>query len=430
MVGIKKRKVNKTKYKCYLCNYTGALSALMSNHRRYQHSDIDKATFRKEAYESNGLECPDNKTKQPLPEASKKIYNCHLCDYSGKLFAVCGSHRNYQHPEENKAEFKKQVFIHNGREIKKCLHCNEELDIFNQNDSYHKKCVGLAHTGENNPIYKGNKQEVPCTWCNKPLIRYLREEDKKFFCGAVCREEYYKIWENKTDKQKEAYADRQERFKSYHTNPYYKKKQLEGLLNAFKDQMSGVEKEFNEELKKQVDIETQVVINAYQTADIFIPSRNHYVEVQGNYFHSRMTRRQSDCVKAGAIKNQTGYELYPIWENEIRWLGTEKAVEWLYKPVDIYIVIGDFKGDHSKYNIQYSLSDCIGPSTLPYLCILDKYKRKDVVSRMKQNNLRIWTFFIDGHKGPFTYEYSHGVFKTNKHLKRYLKKVPFSRYGK
>ena len=166
---------------------------------------------------------------------------------------------------------------------KLCEYCNKEFEIKKSKEESARFCSNDCKNkwqsenliGENSPSWKGGLLECECTKCKK-LIKikpYRDAMNVNNFCSYECRDEYYSIKENRTEKQKKADV-----LLSKNAIKYIKP----SLTFPHKIILSVLE-----ECKINYRIEELI---KYYRLDIYLYDFNLAIEIQGDFWHSNPNR--------------------------------------------------------------------------------------------------------------------------------------------
>lgn len=271
------------------------------------------------------------------------MYKCHLCDLETKQLNGLMTRHYKTHCSESysKDQYKIDVLSHNGRQQKTCKICNQPTAIPKGEAEYpefHKRCYTTTMLqGKNNPNYKNGKQKYTCAYCKQDRETYSSQiGQNNTFCSISCSTQFYNIPENQSDAKKKAVEFQKDVLRQLVNNEEFKAKRVAAMLKNGEMRSSKVEQDFH----KYIQSIYPDAINGHQldfySIDIWIPSENIAIDVQGNYWHNKHISRSIDTRKAKFFaNNRPDIKFYTIWESEI------KSNSFLYdKPYDITILCG------------------------------------------------------------------------------------------
>lgn len=171
----------------------------------------------------------------------------------------------------------------------------------------------LENCGINNPRF--NQILINCSYCGKEFyIQRCRISDSQpyHFCSYNCRDEYYKIKENRTEKQRAVDMDLGKNaikyIKSTLTHPH------QMVLNILD--------------KNHINYEIEYLVK-YFKMDVYLSDYGLSIEVQGDFWHcsplrfsniqyeQQLNSIRRDKSKHTYIKRYCGYEILYLWENDI-----------------------------------------------------------------------------------------------------------------
>lgn len=271
------------------------------------------------------------------------MYKCHLCDLQTKqLNGLMGRHYKI-HCNENysRDEYKTAVLAHNGRQQKLCKICHKITKIPKGEAAYpdyHKKCYASnLLQGVNNPNYKNGKKQFTCAYCSNTRESYSSQtKHSNVFCSISCSTQFYNLPENQSDAKKRAIELQKEALRKLVHTEEFKAKRVAALLKMGATSTSKIEQDFHRHIKEiHLDAMNGHQLDFY-SVDIWIPSQNVAIDVQGNYWHNSLETRLVDKRKAIFFaNNRPDIKFYTLWESEI------KDNSYLYdKPFDITILCG------------------------------------------------------------------------------------------
>lgn len=202
-----------------------------------------------------------------------------------------------------------------------CKYCGKHYVVKNERSNITRFCSiecknnwqsTEENCGINNPRF--NRILTKCSYCGKEfyLKSYKLHDDINHFCCYNCRNEYYKIHENRTDKQlsvdKNLGKNAIKYTKPSLTLPH--KKVLDMLdLNG-------------------INYQVEYLIEYYKL-DVFLTDYNLAIEVQGDFWHCSPIRYENiqyqqqihsirrDKSKHTYTKRYYGYEILWLWERDI-----------------------------------------------------------------------------------------------------------------
>lgn len=273
------------------------------------------------------------------------MYKCHLCNLETKQLNGLMSRHYKAHCNEtySKEQYKVDVLAHNGRHQKTCKICNKPTQIpkgESEYPDYHKECyIGnlKEKVGDSNNNWKGGPEEFKCKYCKKIRESYSSQTGQNnVFCSVSCSTQFYNLPENQSDAKKKAIEFNSDVLRKLVHTEEFKAKRVAALLKMGNTSTSKVEQDFH----KHVQSIYPDAINGHQldfySVDIWIPSQNLAIDVQGNYWHNDIKTRSRDKRKATFFaNNRPDIKFHTIWESEI------KDNSLLYdKPYDITILCG------------------------------------------------------------------------------------------
>ena len=241
----------------------------------------------------------------------------------------------------SKDQYKVDILTHNGRHQKICKVCRQPTQIPKgeaEYPDYHKKCyISSMLQGQNNPNYKEGKKQFKCTHCGKIKESYSSQiGQNNVFCSTSCSTQFYNLPENQSEAKKKAIVYQKEVFAKIRNSPESKAKRVAALLKMGNTSTSKIEQDFY----KHIQSIYPDAVNGHQldfySVDIWVPSQNLAIDVQGNYWHNKHEPRICDRRKATFFaNNRPDIKFHTIWESEI------KDGSFLYdKPYDITILCG------------------------------------------------------------------------------------------
>lgn len=255
------------------------------------------------------------------------MYRCHLCNLETKqLNGLMGKHCNIHCSQYySKDQYKIDCLTHNGRPQKICKICNKPTKIPKgeaEYPDYHKECYTQNKLqGSNNPNYKvGSKKKYACAHCNTIRESYSSQiGQNNVFCSTSCSTQFYNIPENQSEAKKKAVEFQKDVLRKLVHTEEFKAKRIAAMLKNGDMRSSQVEQDFH----KHIQTIFPDAINGYQldfySIDIWIPSQNIAIDVQGNYWHNDKEIRIKDRRKNTFFKkNRSDIKFYTIWESEIR----------------------------------------------------------------------------------------------------------------
>jgi hypothetical protein len=270
------------------------------------------------------------------------MYKCHLCDLETKQLNGLMSRHYKIHCNDlySKDQYKIDVLVHNGRQQKTCKVCNLPTQIPKgeaEYPDYHKECyVKNKLQGEDNPNYQNKLQEINCTHCNKVVEKYQSQTLGKAFCSTLCSTQFYHILENQSEAKKKAIEFNNDILRKLVYTEEFKTKRIAAMIKNGDMRSSRVEQDFY----KHIHSMFPDAINGHQldfySVDIWIPSKQTAIDVQGNYWHNMDNVRSVDSRKAKFfINNRSDIKFYTIWESEIK-----NGFHEYERPYDITILCG------------------------------------------------------------------------------------------
>lgn len=285
------------------------------------------------------------------------MYKCHLCDLKTKQLNGLMSRHYKAHCNEtySKEQYKIDVLTHNGRHQKACKVCNLPTSIPKgeaEYPDYHKVCyVSNMLQGQDNPNYKEGKKQFTCAHCGKMRKSYSSQtRQNNVFCSISCSTKFYNLPENQSEAKKKAIKSNNDILRRLVNTEDFKAKRVAALLKMGNTSTSKVEQDFH----KYIQSIYPDAINGHQldfySVDIWVPSQNLAIDVQGNYWHNDAKTRSRDKRKATFFaNNRPDIKFHTIWESEIR------DNSYLYdQPYDVTILCGpsgcgkSWLGEHLK----------------------------------------------------------------------------------
>lgn len=271
------------------------------------------------------------------------MYKCHLCSLETKQLNGLMSRHYKTHCSETytKEQYKVDVLTHNGRHQKICKVCNSPTSIPKgeaEYPDYHKECYTKNKLqGIDNPNYKEGKKNFKCTHCGKMRESYSSQTGQNnVFCSISCSTQFYNFPENQSDSKKKAIEFQKDVLRKLVHTEEFKAKRIAAMLKNGDSRSSKVEQDFH----KYIQSIYPDAINGHQldfySVDIWVPSQNLAIDVQGNYWHNDVKTRSRDKRKATFFANcRSDIKFHTIWESEIR------DNSFLYdKPYDTTILCG------------------------------------------------------------------------------------------
>lgn len=187
----------------------------------------------------------------------------------------------------------------------------------------------------------------------------------------------------------------------------FQKRRIEAVARNQQESTSKPELHVLELLKKRYpDTAHQHTIN-YYTFDMFVPSQNKLIEVQGNYWHNMPNVRNKDVKKASYIRNNFPHlQLHHIWESEIHDMPDDKLIEHTLQPAQVYVLAGPsgcgktYLGnklqdlfdiiDYDKLSFNKCVEEASKTHERPSLLITPMQAKKGATHSSKSRNKMSW----------------------------------------
>ena len=256
------------------------------------------------------------------------MYKCHICGLETKQLNGLMSRHYKSHCNEfySKEQYKIDVLVHNGRQQKICKICDFPTQIPKgeaEYPDYHKECYLnnlRASMGVSNVNWKGGQTNFTCTHCGKTRQSYSSQvSQNNVFCSISCSTQFYNIPENQSEAKKKAIEFNNNILRKLVHTEEFKVKRTTAMLKNGTTSTSKVEQDFH----KHVQSMFPDAINGHQldfySVDIWIPSQNLAIDVQGNYWHNMNNVRSVDYRKTKFFtNNRPDIRFHTIWESEIK----------------------------------------------------------------------------------------------------------------
>jgi len=255
------------------------------------------------------------------------MYKCHLCElHTKQLNGLMSRHyKTHCNKEYSKDQYKTDALTYNGRQQKICTVCNLPTSIPRGEadyPAYHRECYVnnlKRKTGDSNLNWKGGLEEFECSYCGKTRRSYSSQiGQNNVFCSISCSAQFYNVPENQSDAKKKAIEFQKDVLRKLVKTETFKAKRVAALLKMGATSTSKIEQDFH----KRIQSVYPDAVNGYQldfySVDIWIPSQNIAIDVQGNYWHNNVKTRSRDKQKACFFaNNRPDINFYTIWESEL-----------------------------------------------------------------------------------------------------------------
>lgn len=255
--------------------------------------------------------CHECSEKATIKGKYVKCNNCGKLVYKSK--SVLEKYNNSFCSEDCMKEYNKN----NALLISKyCEYCGQIYTIPRTRDKTSRFCSNACknkwqsenNVGESNSLYK--KVSIVCDYCGKEILvsPYRIDASNKHFCSYDCTHNYYKILENRTEKQRAA-----DKSIIYKVNPT--------LTKPHRDILDLLD-------EHNILYEIEYIVGYYKL-DIYLPKYNLGIEIQGDFWHcspikynqveytQQMHGISNDKTKHTYVKRYGKYELLYLWETDI-----------------------------------------------------------------------------------------------------------------
>ena len=328
-------KHNKSNYISKICPACGKTFAVRKcEDKKYTYCSVQcRAMDSKIEYNCDYCGKPFLASKNKIAKNTRGVYCSSECSEKSQIkgkFVRCDNCGKIVYRTSSKLSQYDHTFCsnqcnadYNNKSVEKiCEYCGKHYIVQNERSTLTRFCSNECknqwqstseNCGINNPRFR--RIQIKCSYCGKEFYikRYrLSEDTLEHFCCYDCRNEYYKIIENRTEKQRA----------------------LDIVLgkNAIKytkPTLTAPHKKVLDILDKHnVNYEIEYLIKYYKL-DIYLKDYNLSIEVQGDFWHCSPIRFKTidyeqqlksinrDKSKHTYVKRYYDHEILYLWEKDI-----------------------------------------------------------------------------------------------------------------
>lgn len=268
----------------------------------------------------------------------------------------------------------------NNSTTKECEMCGKVFEIKNSKVDTARFCSNECknkwqsefRVGENSPTWKGGLLDYNCDYCGT-LIKIKPHRlniSVNHFCSYDCRDKFYSIPKNRTEKQKIA-DEYLAKNAIKHIKPYFSKPHK--LISQYLE-------------SQDIPHENEKLAHYYKL-DIYLTDKNLIIEINGDFWHCSPIRFKEikypqqlktiykDKSKDTYIKNKFEHNILYLWEADII-----KNYELCQRLIDLYIENDGVLSDYNSFNYELvnNKAQLKKDIIVPYQCMKKEELKKYV----------------------------------------------------